>query len=257
MADILIKDFVVTLFIFLRILSAFIAAPIFGAKTIPIQLKILLSALISLIVYYTLDTTNLEIDFSIWFLTITAFKEIITGLVLGFMLNLVFYSMQFAGTFIGFDMGLMMAQAMNPMEELSSTVMGEILYYAGMLIFLIINGHQFLIESLGYSFKIIPIGVYTVNQSVYTLLLKHSAAVFILAVKIASPILVSFFLMHLAEGVVARVIPQMQVFFVTQPLKLGLGFILLASGAPLYVGLLRHLLESYEYSLLELVRAMA
>jgi flagellar biosynthetic protein FliR len=98
--------------------------------------------------------------------------------------------------------------------------------------------------------------VFTINQSVYQLLVKYSAAVFIIAVKIASPIMVSYFLIYLAEGIIAKVIPQMQVFFVVQPLVVGLGFILLVALAPVYLYVIKYLLKGYEANLMSIIRAM-
>ena len=125
-----------------------------------------------------------------------------------------------------------------------------------MLVFLLINGHHYLIQALYSSFAIVPLGKAVINTPVYDLLLKYSASVFIIAVKIAAPILVSYFLVHIAEGVLARVIPQMQVFFVSQPLKLGLGFSMLALAVPTYLYVIKGLLSSYEESLYKLIKAM-
>jgi flagellar biosynthetic protein FliR len=86
--------------------------------------------------------------------------------------------------------------------------------------------------------------------------MKYAVSVFVIAIKIAAPVLVSFFLIHIAEGIVARVIPQMQVFFVTQPLKIGLGFAMLAMVIPTYVYVIKSLLRSYEESLYQLIKAM-
>jgi flagellar biosynthetic protein FliR len=69
--------------------------------------------------------------------------------------------------------------------------------------------------------------------------------------------MVSFFLVHLAAGIIARVVPQMQVFFVMLPLKMGLGFFLLMMVTPLYVYMIKNLLENYESKLLQLIKAMS
>jgi flagellar biosynthetic protein FliR len=256
MTGIKITDFIIVLFIFLRIVSAFSAAPVFSNKALPVMTRVLLSFFLAVILFLAIDTSTWEVEFTIWFLAITAIKEIITGLIIGFMVNLIFYGISFAGTFIGFDIGLMMAQVMNPMEESNNNVIGEMIYFSAMLIFFIVNGHHYVLRGLGYSFTIIPVGNETINESVNIIIIKYSAQVFVLAIKIASPIIVSFFLVHLAEGVTARVIPQMQVFFVTQPLKIGLGFILLSVGVPIYVHVIKNLLEAYENNLFELIQAM-
>jgi flagellar biosynthetic protein FliR len=68
--------------------------------------------------------------------------------------------------------------------------------------------------------------------------------------------MVSFFLVHLAEGIIAKVIPNIQVFFVTQPIKIGLGLVVIIAVIPFYVLVVKYLLQGYEYQLLELIRAM-
>ena len=89
------------------------------------------------------------------------------------------------------------------------------------------------------------------------MIIVYAASVFVIAVKIASPIMVSFFLIHIAEGIIARIIPQMQVFFVTQPLKIGIGLLMLAAITPLYLYVIKNLLQDYESKLYNLIQAMA
>jgi flagellar biosynthetic protein FliR len=185
-----------------------------------------------------------------------AIKEIVVGLIIGFSLNLIFYGFSFAGTFIGFDMGLAMAQVMNPIEKTNGNAIGQVIYFFALMIFFILDGHQYVIRALAYSFKVIPLGTFEAKEELFTLMIQYSSAVFIIAVKIASPILVSFFLIHIAEGILAKMIPQMQVFFVTQPLKIGVGFILLVAILPVYLYVIKNLLGEFENKLYTLVKAM-
>jgi flagellar biosynthesis protein FliR len=256
MTEILINDFVIVLLITLRITGAFIAVPIYGHKALPVLVKLFLSFFIAYLIFLTLDTENIHIELTTWFLASSAIKELLAGLILGFMLNFVFYGILYAGSLIGFDMGLAISNMFDPAEGINSNAIGELLYFASLLIFLLINGHHYIVEGLSFSFITIPIGSSVLNQSVSDLIVKYSVQVFIIALKIASPIMVSFFLVHIAEGIIARVIPQMQVFFVTQPLKIGLGFIMLASIAPVYIYVIKNLLKNYENQLVEIIRAM-
>jgi flagellar biosynthesis protein FliR len=153
-------------------------------------------------------------------------------------------------------MGLSIAEAFNPMDETESNVLGEAIYMMAILVFFLINGHHFLVRGLAYSFTVIPIGKYSVSKSVYDLLIKYSASIFVIAVKIAAPMLISFFLINIGEGIITRVIPQMQIFFVTQPLKLGLGFVFLAASTPLIIFAVKGLLRSFEDNLFILIKAM-
>ncbi|MFA6596765.1 MAG: flagellar biosynthetic protein FliR [Ignavibacteriaceae bacterium] len=256
MTDILVVDFILVILIFVRIASAFFASPIMGHTAIPALVKIFLGLIISYIVFLTIDKSTIKIEVSLWFLAANAVKEILSGLLIGFMLHIVFYGISFAGSLIGFDMGLSMAESFNPMAETQGNVIGDLLYYATILLFFLIDGHHYLIRGLVYSFSVIPIGKFTVTVPVYQLLIKYSGLVFIIAVKIASPVLVSFFLISIAEGIIARVIPQMQVFFVTQPLKLGIGFLFLTTLVPIYVYAIKGLLKGFEDNLFTLIKAM-
>jgi len=175
---------------------------------------------------------------------------------MGFMMQFVFWGVSYAGTLIGFDMGLTMAEVFNPSSEESGNVIGEFLYYGALMVFFLINGHHYIISSIKHSFSVIPLGKLTINKPVYDLIVIYAASVFVIAVKIASPIMVSFFLVHIGEGIIARIIPQMQVFFVTQPLKIGVGLLLLSSITPLYIYVIKNLMQDYENKLYNLIAAM-
>lgn len=251
-----IIDFIIVFLIFIRISSAIVSSPVLGSRTVPTLPKIFLSLVVAYIVYLTIDRNMFTAIPTGWMLVILAIKEAITGLIIGFMLQFVFWGVAYAGTLIGFDMGLAMAEVFNPGSEESGNVVGEFLYYGALMVFFLINGHHYIISSIKHSFSVIPIGKFTITKPVYDLIVIYSASVFIIAVKIASPIIVSFFLVHIGEGIVARIIPQMQVFFVTQPLKIGLGLIILGSITPLYIYVIKNLLQDYESKLYNLIAAM-
>ena len=256
MTEILVFDFVVVLLIFLRVAAMFFAAPVFGHNAIPPIVKMSLSILLAYIIFLTIDKSKISVNLNLAALVVYSLREIITGLIMGFVLNFVFWGVSFAGSLIGYDMGLMFAEVLNPFEENNNNVIGEVLFFTTVMIFILINGHHYIITGVAASFNAIPIAKYTVNEPLILLLIKYSFAVFTIAVKIASPILVSFFLVHLAEGIIARVIPNIQIFYVSQPLKIGLGVVMMTSLIPFYVFAIKNLLQSYEYSLLEIVKSM-
>lgn len=251
-----IIDFIIVFLVFVRISSALIASPVLGSRTFPTIPKIFLSLVIAYIVYLTIDRSALTSVPAGWMLIVLSFKEAITGLIIGFMLQFVFWGVSYAGTLIGFDMGLTMAEVFNPSAEDSGNIVGEFLYYGALMIFFLLNGHHYIISSIKHSFSVIPLGKFTINKPVFDLIVLYSASVFVIAVKIASPIMVSFFLVHIGEGIVSRIIPQMQVFFVTQPVKIGIGLALLGSITPLYIYVIKNLLQDYENKLYNLIAAM-
>jgi flagellar biosynthesis protein FliR len=256
MMNILINDFVIVLFVFLRIVPIFFVAPFFNSTTIPGTVKVFLSLIIAYIIFFSIKNYTFDINQGLLALALIGLKEVVTGLIIGFSINLVFYGISYAGLLIGFDMGLSMAQAFDPTLETDTNVIGQMFDYVALLVFITINGHHYVIRAISYSFQLVPIGAVSVNQSVYELLVRYSAGVFVLAIKIASPIMISFFLIHVAAGITARIIPQMQVFFVIQPLQIGIGLFLLATFSPILVYIIKVVLENYENGLFELVKAL-
>ncbi len=257
MINIPTTDFIIVLLIFLRITSAFFSAPIYSHNSIPIMGKIFLALIISYIIFLTMDKSKVVIETSLGWLFTTSLVEIVTGLIIGFTINFIFHAISYAGSLIGFDMGLSISQSLNPIDGFASNVIGDILSVSAMLLFILINGHHYVISGLAYSFKIVPLGKPAITVTVYHLLVDYSAGVFLIAVKIASPFIVSYFLIYIAEGIMARIIPQMQIFFVSQPLILGIGFLLLVSLAPIYFYVIKSLLFGYENNLATLIKAMA
>jgi flagellar biosynthesis protein FliR len=256
MMNILVNDFIIVLFVFLRVVPIFFVAPFFNSTTVPSTAKIFLSLIIAYIIFFSIKNFMFDINQGLFALALLGLKEVVTGLIIGYSVNLIFYGISYAGSLIGFDMGLSMAQAFDPTLDADTNVIGRVFDYFALLIFITINGHHYLIRAISYSFQLVPIGAVSINQSVFELLVKYSAGVFVLAIKIASPLMISFFLIHVAAGITARIIPQMQVFFVIQPLQIGLGLFLLATFSPVLVYIIKVVLENYENSLYELVKAL-
>jgi flagellar biosynthesis protein FliR len=256
MTEILISDFLIVLFIFLRIIGMIVAAPVLGHQSVPVVAKLFIAFVIAYMTFLTIDKSKIVLDITLATMFVNAAKEVVTGLIMGFALNFVFFGIAYAGHIIGFEMGLMAAEIMNPMSDISNNVVGEAIFYASMLLFILINGHHHIISAVVASFKAIPIAKYTVTQPLVDSLIKYAFVVFTIAFKIAAPIIVSFFLIHVAEGIIARVIPHIQIFYISQPLKIGLGLLFLSILAPLYVYVIKNLLNGYEYQLSEMINRM-
>jgi len=256
MTGILINDFVIVLFITLRVTSAFVSSPLYGNVAIPNQVKVLLSLVIAYMTFLTLPDKELHVEITLWMLVVYSIKEVIIGLIMGYTLSIVFYGISFAGSIMGIEMGLSMAEVFNPIDSTSNNVIGDIIYFVALMIFLLIDGHHYLVRGLVYSFRVIPLGHLNYSETMLNLLLRYSGAVFVIAVKIASPLMVTFFLVNIASGIITRIIPQMQVFFVTQPLMLALGFFMLISVLPIYIYVIKNLLKGYEDQLFQIIKAL-
>lgn len=257
MTKILITDFISVLLISLRVMGMLFSAPLFDSRFIPGTAKVFIGVIIAYMIFMIFGP-KVKID-QVEFipLAVLAIKELLTGLMIGFFVNFIFYAINFAGFIIGSDMQLNIANVFNVLEESNSNVIGEMLNNFAILIFLLIRGHHYVIESVAYSFNIIPIGKYTINDASFNFLIGESVKIFILAVKIAAPILVSFFMITVAEAIIARVVPQMQVFFVFQPLKIMVGFLFLVSFVPFFIIFITNVMSEIQTNLLSLITSMS
>ncbi len=252
----LIGKFIVGLMIFIRVTALLFSAPLFSSTSVPATIRLLLALTITYIIFFTVPAQNIDYNSGFGVLMMIGMKEALSGFIMGFSLNFVFFGISFAAMLMGMDMGLNMATMLDPTTEIENNVLGQLFSIAAIVLFFAINGHHHIIRGLAVSFKIIPIGHFSINESVFQLLVKGSAGIFIAAVKIVAPLMVAFFLLNIATGIISRIIPQMQVFFVIQPVQLMLGFALLAAGMPLFLYIIKYLLEQTENNLYNLITVM-
>jgi flagellar biosynthetic protein FliR len=121
---------------------------------------------------------------------------------------------------------------------------------------LVIDGHYFLIKALAHSFQVIPL-----NQAVFTgklvqKIVGMTAEVFVIAIKIGIPAITALLLTSVALGVIARTVPQMNVFIVGFPINIGLGLITLATSLPIVLYLFRKLLLVFEKDIMTIIHLM-
>ena len=223
----LIPQFSVYLLIFVRIASFFITMPIFSYRTIPAQHRIGISALLAWIMYYTVSSPGFEID-GLYLLLVL--KEALVGLMIGFFAYMMFSAVQTAGGFIDFQMGFSMANVIDPQTGVQSPLMGQYLYTFALLFLLAIDGHHLLLDGIFYSYEFIPLSTDFLpfgNEEILTLMLEFFTQAFIIAFQMSIPIVGSLFLVDIALGIVARTVPQMNIFVIGFPIKIIVSLILI------------------------------
>ena len=201
--------------------------PIFGSANVPIPVKVGLSVFLTLVSYSFAEASGVPHDLSIAALFTLMLREALIGMLFGFITGILFYAIQFAGHFISFQMGFAMVQVIDPQSQERVPIIGQFYFILSILLFLLINGHHLVLNVLVESFSIVPIGTGVLSRELTGSLTLIGGRVFVLAMKIASPILVTLFLTDVMMGIIARTVPQMNVFFVSLPLKIGLGLTLL------------------------------
>ncbi len=213
------------LLVFVRVGGVLTAAPIFGQSGIPVQLRVLLGVLLA----YSL--VHLAGPMPDWVLHPVGFvvavgMEAATGLTIGFAAKFVTYVLQVAAEVMGFQMGLTMSQAFNPISGHTENAIGRLVSSLFMLLFLLFDGHHHVIEALALSFRAIPLATAGVAAA-GPLLLSWMGMLFETAIRLAAPFMVTLFTVDLVLAVYARTSPQADVFSLSFILKLGVGMVLL------------------------------
>jgi flagellar biosynthetic protein FliR len=215
-----IISFYLTLF---RISVVLFILPFFG-DTIPNLVKATLLIVLTLAVwprlsfpaeYFPAQPMNLAIMFA---------GEIVLGMCLGIIVRMLIAAVQIGGMIINFQMGFSMVNAIDPMTGMQEPVTTHFLYMCTMLTFLTLNGHLHLIKALGNSFDIVPPGGLFLTPQLMTEVMLFAKQMFILGVRIASPVILALFLVDLALALISKMAPQMNVLVLGFPLKIMVGF---------------------------------
>ena len=224
--DMILLNVDIFLLILVRISGIFIFAPVFSRNNLPMIMKIGLSFLISLILLPIVPEVSLIQSSNLYQLLFNILKEFSLGLIIGFICFLYFSVLYLAGMIVDTQIGFGMVNVMDPLTHSQMPIMGNFYSVLITLIFLAVNGHHLILKGLAYSFEIIPLGYsYVINLSFITRLTNLMAEIFILAFRFGAPVLISIFLVNLLLGILARTMPQMNVFIVGLPLKILIGFL--------------------------------
>lgn len=250
------REVEILILVFARISMVIAVIPIFGSTNVPIMVKAGLSAFLSVIVYSFSEPSGIPEVLSIADLLSLLLREGLIGLLFGFITGMLFYAIQFAGHFISFQMGFAMVQIIDPQSQERVPIIGQFYFIMAILLFLLINGHHLILNALVESFRIVPIGTGILSGELTALLIKLTGNVFVLALKISSPILVTLFLTDVMMGIIARTVPQMNIFFVSLPLKIGMGMILVVSTLSLFPLLIEKLVREVGQNLSIVLRML-
>lgn len=221
--------------LFTRYTAFLVSVPLFGAPAVPAQWKLVLGAFLAattlLAAPVTLPQTVAASGLSVTGLDYRFLAMLISETALGLLLSLVvtfiFGAFQLAGFLQGFQMGYTVANVVDPLSQEQVSVLGQLLFFMGMLIFLAMDGHHLALRGLVESVRVVPPGSLALTGPAVDLLVRMLQGTFVAGLQIALPVVGTIFLVDLGLGVMARAVPQMNVFMVGLPLKASVGLIIL------------------------------
>ncbi|MCK5526502.1 MAG: flagellar type III secretion system protein FliR [Candidatus Latescibacteria bacterium] len=240
-----------------RIGGLIVAAPPFSYRNIPAHIKVGLTLILGLIVLPMLkvDPATMPKEAVSYLVLLT--RETIVGLLMGYVLLLFFIGVQFSGQLVGMQMGFGIVNVLDPMSSTQISIIGEFQYLIAMLLFLAVRGHHLLIQALVQTFEWIPVGGVRLPPSLAEGLIRISAQVFVTAIKLGAPMIVTLFLTSVALGIVARTVPQMNVFIVGFPVKIAIGLLMLGISFPFFYYVFARLLTDVWIDLEGIIGALS
>jgi len=221
--------------IFLRIIAFVIAWPIFGTNTVPIPIKVLLALVLTVVIFPTASFQNVELVKINDQLIMLAFREIVIGLFLGFMLKFFFFSISVAGELMGVSSGLASAQLFNPAMGTQSNVMEQAHLVIATLFLLAMNGHHLFIQGLAKSFELVPVTALGMRYEGFATLSLMVQEAFLIGVKMAAPMIVAIFVTNLTMGLLGRAVPQMNVMVTSFQVTILVSILVFIISMPLFV----------------------
>lgn len=227
--------------ILIRVTAILFFMPVLGTRNIPSLSKIGLSMVISLLLVPIVRMDSQSFPQVPLYFGFFLLKEIILGMVLGLSIKVIFAGVQAGGHLAGFNMGFTMAQIVDPQSGFQETALTQLYFLLSILVFLAIDGHHWFIRALTFSLEIVPPGEFFLRGQLGEYLLKLSGGIFIIAIKIAAPILVALFLVQMGLGILAKAVPQINIMMTSFPLIIAAGLLILALSTLLTVGYLKEI----------------
>ncbi|WP_102028231.1 flagellar biosynthetic protein FliR [Salirhabdus sp. Marseille-P4669] len=240
------------LLIFARVIGFFVTLPLFSYRNIPIPHKLGFALYLSWVMFFTIDIPIMEFDSNY---VILLLKEVMVGLLVGFIAFLVLAAIQIAGGFIDFQMGFAIANVVDPQTGAQSPLTGQFLYTVTLLFLITVDAHHMLLDGIFYSYEFIAIDsmISLGTESIPEFVIQTFSQMFLIAFQMAIPIVGCLFLVDVALGIVARAVPQVNVFVVGLPLKIFVSFVVLAFSLGIYTVLIRKLFEFMIFAMRDLM----
>ncbi|MDI2589245.1 MULTISPECIES: flagellar biosynthetic protein FliR [unclassified Psychrobacillus] len=223
----IIPSLTVLLLIIARVSAFFVILPLFSHRTIPASHRIALAVVLSWMMYYTMDVEPFEVNGDYLLLII---KEVMVGLFIGLLAYIIMSAVQIAGGFIDFQMGFAIANVIDPQTGAQSPLVGQFLNTLALLLLLALNGHHLLLDGVFYSYQFIPMELTwpAFGQENYVeFIMRTFAGIFAVAFQMSIPIVATLFLVDIALGITARTVPQLNIFVIGFPIKIGVSFLVL------------------------------
>jgi len=233
-----VEVFKVFVLVMVRIVGLIVAAPVLGSRNFPVIAKIGLAGLTAALVTPSIAALDQTLPSAAAPFAVLAIGESLIGLMMGFVMTLVFAAIQVGGQVMDMQSGFALINVFNPAFETQFPIFGFFLFIVAMLLLLITNGHHLMLRAIVSTFERIPLGGFVVRPRLLLEMTRWGSAMFYDGMLIAAPVAASLLVAYFVMGLIGRVVPQIQLFAVGFPLTIGIALFVTAVSVNLYLTLL-------------------
>lgn len=249
-------DFELLILILVRISCFVYAAPFYGMTNVPSRVKIGLSCFISILIFSSVDQSEVAYTGMIGYAVIVL-KEGITGLLMGFAANICNSIILFAGNIIDMDIGLSMAQEFDPMMKTQVTITGNLYQYFILLLMVVTDMHHYILRALIDSYVVIPVNGQVFDwNSLAGSMATYMTDMFVIAFRIVLPVFACIMVLNCILGIMAKVAPQMNMFAVGMQMKVLVGLIVLFLTVSLLPGIADFIFTEMKRMIVSMIEGM-
>ena len=203
---------------------------------VPYRIRAVVAFMFALILFpVVLKEYTVQAPATILMFAFTVAKELFVGWLIGLIAYITLTAVNTAGKIMDMQIGFAVVQMMDPTTQQQTGLIGTFLYNLTIIYFVITNGHHVMISALAESFRVIPLDSMVWNTSLPELITDLTAAVFMDGMKIAMPVTFAILLTNVGMGILARTMPQMNIFVVGIPMHLMIGMATIAMVLPFYI----------------------
>ncbi len=230
--------------IMMRVAFILFMMPVLGSASAPVLVKAGLTLTLSLILLPVVQLQRNVFPSEPFSFVFLMFYEGLIGFILGLSMKLIFAAIQLGGELVGFQMGFSMAHVVDPQSGTDATLIAQLYYFLALLIFLSVNGHHWFLRAMVQSFDLLPPGGLELREGLFRYIISVSGKMFLIGIQVAAPIMAILLLAEVAMGIVARMVPQINILMTSFPLTIGLGMIFVGLSLDLMMPYLKGLFDA-------------
>jgi len=233
-----LDDLIPFALVLVRVAGLFMAIPMFGSRMVPARVKTPLIFALAVLVFPIVRPHSFPEAGDVISLALLVVREALIGVTLGLIPQFAFAAVEFCGQQVGTQIGISMASLFDPNTQANVPTMAMFQGALATLVFLSLGVHHVFLRGIVESYALVPLGAWHTSPGLLKFLIDASTGIFVIAIKMAAPVSVALLATSVALGIVARSFPAMNVFMVSMPLNIGIGFVILSLSLPVFLRVL-------------------